>query len=320
MRPRRQGEVPPLAGDPREREEPEDHSSRHHDVEPRHHEEVVEPASPVRRDHPAIQLGRAPEDQRAQGAADVSLERVSALAHRRQPAGQPPVGNSQHREERARSPLDLERALCREAVSRPGKRDLAVRRRKILREDPSDHLHAVAAVRREPRVGLAGDEQEDVRRKAPPSPAGEEPFDAETAPRAGRLTAPEVREDAFHVVHALAVVGQRAPDRFGLARRRRDPRGTADEAHRQPQHGKSDQAAARGSLARHAEDERHDGKSHEHDRLAQSHPGPGAGEDSGDEARGGRDRRRPGPAEHRADHWRRNATSASTRCVSGNMS
>ncbi len=63
-----------LAPDARGAEQPEHETGGEGDVKPRHDQQMVETASPITRDHPAIELRSASEKERGERAANVALE------------------------------------------------------------------------------------------------------------------------------------------------------------------------------------------------------------------------------------------------------
>src|SRR5207245_2967016 len=81
-------------------------ASREGDVKPGDHEEMVKPAAPVPRYHPAVELRRSSEEERGEGAAHVAIERFPSGAGRRERAVEQEVRQRQMRERGPRRPAD----------------------------------------------------------------------------------------------------------------------------------------------------------------------------------------------------------------------
>ena len=138
---------------------------REHDVQARDDEQVVEAAAAVARDHAAVELRGAAEQQRGERAPHVAFERRAPI-------------RGQMREEKAVRPgqrraavpfeFDHPRALHRDPVARPGKRHLPHGGRDLLELEVARHPHPVAAVRLRQGGGLPRHEHDDLGRETDP--------------------------------------------------------------------------------------------------------------------------------------------------------
>ena len=151
-----------LAADARGAKHPEHEAGGEGDVKPRDDEQVVEPAAPVARDHPAVELRSASEKKRRERASHVALEGGVA---RGKPREEEAVRPLEERERRRAPRLDQPRTLDREAIARPRQRDVARRGGEILRTQLPRDDDAVAAIRRAESLPA-------IRRRRGPPPRG----------------------------------------------------------------------------------------------------------------------------------------------------
>ena len=281
--------VAALSTDARQPEPGEHEARRETDVQPGDHEQMVKPAAPVSRDHPAVELRRPAQEERVERPADVAIERLAAGALRREAAVEKPVRERQSGRARAVHAPQEKGRLHREAIAAVRELDIAGRSGEVLPPQMADQADPIAPV----RFAFGGDgprdEEKDLRRKRPPAPGDPEPFRPETAAGPRRGVAPEIRQDTLDHVDPVC---PRRKGREGFLRgpvRSRDREPTLRESDARPHQEKRAGNAVGPFPPKTPEHENRTEERHEK-RLPLPLRGPRSQEDSGDER--GRRRKR----------------------------